>query len=633
MGQRIRHLEFYGYPDQNVFTSLGSVDLSEIEKINREQDEEISEISGATKDKADLELVNELSAKTDAFIALQGEINEQFAEAISGNTERILALEEYDTEVADKINEIISGITTLDEDVEILSGDVETLKNQMVIVSGNTEAIESLSGTIDDLQDILDGKLDKDEAEETYAKKENVYTKEECDEKFLTEHQSLSAITDDINALSGAIDTIQEEIDNIPSIDTSKFALKTDLNALSGSFSTYSASTDNKIYSMEGEISAITDDISSVNRRINTINGDIEYISNELNNKIGRREFSAFTNDVEDELYQLKTKKADKEELYELSGNVSTLRGDLEQEIANRESADTRLQESIDAVDAKTDSAFTVIREVIGTVDALDDRLDQEILDRINGDITLIGESADTVNADTIWGAKNYATSQKTQAIATANEYTDEKFSSIETEIANKFDEINTELGKKADITYVNEVVDDKVGTLADDVYDRLSAETRDRQATDSELQREIDDLNDIVYSGWSADTQHIYNRLNVITTYDGDSVDNYVNTGNGVLDVLHREFHQLEEEIGIVVNPTLERKNLYETAFGQYNVSNTGNRPEDRTTFSVGIGTSEEDRKNAIEIREDGTVYMWVEGDFLNINDLLSMLAHETYN
>jgi len=45
-----------------------------------------------------------------------------------------------------------------------------------------------------------------------------------------------------------------------------------------------------------------------------------------------------------------------------------------------------------------------------------------------------------------------------------------------------------------------------------------------------------------------------------------------------------------------------------------------------------VGNGTSDEDRKNAIEIRKDGTVYMWVEGEYMNINRLLAMLAHEIY-
>ena len=47
---------------------------------------------------------------------------------------------------------------------------------------------------------------------------------------------------------------------------------------------------------------------------------------------------------------------------------------------------------------------------------------------------------------------------------------------------------------------------------------------------------------------------------------------------------------------------------------------------------FATKIGTSDIDRKNAIEARRDGSVYMWIEGEYMKINDLLAMLAHETY-
>lgn len=630
MGKRIRHLEFYGFPDQNVFTTIGSVDLSEIEKINQEQDEEISEISGATKGKADLSLVNEVSAKTDAFIGLQRDINEHFAEAISANTERITALEEYDEEVADKINEVISSITAIDDDIETLSGDVEELRDMVIGGSGATEAIEALSGAVEDLQDTVNGKLDKDEAEETYAKKEDVYTKEETDELL---DASLSGITDDIEYLSGMVDTLQEEIDNLPTIDTDKFALKTDLNELSGSFATYSAATDESINDIEESISSITSDISTINGKITSIEGDIEDINTELGKKLDKTTFTDFASDVEDMFNVIEREKATKEELSAVSGSVSQLRTDLQTETTNREEADADLLDAINAVDAKADTIVESVASVSGAVDSLSDRLDQEIQDRIDGDIALIGTSSDTMSDDTIWGAKKYAVYQRTSGVQEAKVYTDEKFSGIETYIDNELDRIDTDVAKKADKTYVDEVVNDKVDELRDDLTNSLNSETIERRNTDSYLQSEIDEINDLIYSGWSADTQEIYNRLNVITTYSGDSPDHYVNTGNGVLDVLHREFHELEDEIGIVTNPTLQRNNEYESAFGTYNISHTGELDSEKTIFSVGIGTSDDNRKNAIEIMKDGTLYLWVEGEYMNVNDLLSMLAHETYN
>ena len=734
MGKRIRHLEFYGYPDQNVFTSLGSVDLSEINKINQEQDEEISELSGATKGKADLYIVNELSAKTDTFINLQGEINNNLASAISGNTERIAALEQYDEEMTDTINDIISNMTSLDDDVDALSGEVETLKGLIVDASAVTESIDALSGAIDDLRDVVDGKLDKTEAEETYAKKVDVYTKEECDEKFLTEHQSLSSITEDIEALSGSIDTLQEEIDAIPIIDESKFALKVDLEELSGTFETYTASTDGKFDSIEDEISAISGDVSNLSNRVNAIDDNIEEINVELSKKVDKRVFSAFTSDVEDALDLLNRNKADKTELRELSGTVQQLQSDLQQEVTDRENADNTLQGNIDTVDGKVYTLSGEISDISDAIDDLGDRLDQEIRDRKAGDIALIGTSADSMNADTIWGAKKYAVNQRTIAITSAITYTDEKYSDIESEIANKFDEINTKLAKKASKKYVNDTVDDKVGELKDDLTNQLEIEEGTRKNVDAHLQSEIDDLNDFIYSGWSADTQHIYNRLNVITTYTGDSVDHYTNDGNGVLDVLHREFHEFEQHAGaikeirvedgnlIIVyytkegekeavvpvgelidlsdyytkeetdekiankvdtsafteavddlngkidaeiaratsaeteleesisattsaldalinrlgytdNETLQRNGEREVAFGQYNISNTSEDASGKTIFSVGNGTDDANRSNAIEIRENGDVYMWVEGDFMNVNRLLAQIAHEIYD
>ena len=59
--QFIRHLEFYGYPDQNVYTSescCGSVDLSEIIAKNKQQDKEIKCLTHEKADKKDLDALS-----------------------------------------------------------------------------------------------------------------------------------------------------------------------------------------------------------------------------------------------------------------------------------------------------------------------------------------------------------------------------------------------------------------------------------------------------------------------------------------------------------------------------------------------------------------------------------------------
>ena len=89
----------------------------------------------------------------------------------------------------------------------------------------------------------------------------------------------------------------------------------------------------------------------------------------------------------------------------------------------------------------------------------------------------------------------------------------------------------------------------------------------------------------------------------------------------------------ELIEALGYTNNETLVKNNEHEVAFGTYNVSNTSEQASGQTIFSIGNGTSDANRSNALEIRKDGSIYMWVEGDFMPINDLLGMLAHETYD
>lgn len=65
---------------------------------------------------------------------------------------------------------------------------------------------------------------------------------------------------------------------------------------------------------------------------------------------------------------------------------------------------------------------------------------------------------------------------------------------------------------------------------------------------------------------------------------------------------------------------------NKGEHACGRYNVSNTGNNDADKTMFSVGIGNNT--RKNGLEVRENGDVYMWVGGEYTNINPYIAYIG-----
>ena len=94
--------------------------------------------------------------------------------------------------------------------------------------------------------------------------------------------------------------------------------------------------------------------------------------------------------------------------------------------------------------------------------------------------------------------------------------------------------------------------------------------------------------------------------------------------------------------EGSIRTNDTLNARNKNEVAVGSYNLSlqsgetfndgtQTAATATSNTVFSVGIGNDPRNRKNALEVRDDGTIWMWVEDQFMNVTDLLGQIAHET--
>jgi hypothetical protein len=91
---------------------------------------------------------------------------------------------------------------------------------------------------------------------------------------------------------------------------------------------------------------------------------------------------------------------------------------------------------------------------------------------------------------------------------------------------------------------------------------------------------------------------------------------------------------NELIEKLGYTDNDTLNRNNGgSEVAFGKYNISTQSDDPAKKTLFSIGNGTDDANRSNALEVKQNGDVYMWVEGEFMNINVILAQIAHEVFD
>ncbi len=89
----------------------------------------------------------------------------------------------------------------------------------------------------------------------------------------------------------------------------------------------------------------------------------------------------------------------------------------------------------------------------------------------------------------------------------------------------------------------------------------------------------------------------------------------------------------ELIEKLGYKDNDTLVTTNEHEVAFGEYNISNTSEEASGQTIFSIGNGTSDANRSNAVDVRKNGDVYLLIEGEMMNINLLLGQIAHEVYD
>lgn len=133
------------------------------------------------------------------------------------------------------------------------------------------------------------------------------------------------------------------------------------------------------------------------------------------------------------------------------------------------------------------------------------------------------------------------------------------------------------------------------------------------------------------------SDLSDIYTGGNGIEISEEDVISLKVDgTGDFVtLDENGLSFSGLNESLTDVINKVgaispgsgLVITNQGEVAFGNYNISTQG-----ETLFSIGNGTSDENRSNALEVKADGGVYILIEGEMMNINQLLAQIAHETY-
>ena len=590
--QFIRHLEFYGFPDQNGYSSdINPVDLSDIIEKNKEQDKEIADLEGEKADKKDLV---ELSGTVDTLISAQTDFNNTVVETLTGISADIDTLKNVDNEFATQLSALTEGVNSLNEEFENFSGET-------------SESIAALTADVAALN----------EKSDTYALKENTYTKQEVDDLisggvsgYATEEWVLAQgylnqeTADGRYAQKETVDALSDRLND------SVLDLQTKIYTVSGDLGTYKTTNDARMGTLETnfatldgkvnrEIDQISGDVASfdnrirknttdiadlaevVNRKANksdldNLSSTVGTLASALDGKVNITEYDTYKSRIAQQFNDMDNVKADKSSVVAAMSEIEAVDGKVAQEKTDRIAADALLQGLIDNLEAEIIDIKEGDVHEDERIDALEDGLAQEIADRTQGDLNLIGSTSDTKNDDTIWGAKRFAQDQKGIAISEAATYTNEEIAGIRNEFEEDFENIERDLTAKADTTYVDASKNELRDTLEEEFNTAIEAEKTRAQVQETQLNAKVN-LNTADIRENDTKITNLTTKVKCITAWEGNDPAQYDDSGNGILDVLHREFHEFASTAGSIRSVRIEDGNLiitYITPTGDYEVS-----------------------------------------------------------
>jgi len=627
----------------NEISGLTGDISSLIEKVDSIEDnvEKVFRVLGTEEEDPSIDERIDSKADLDEFNDLENEVGELevSVNTISGDLDTVKDTVE---ENKNRLDEHDSEIESINDKIDTLSGDTELLTENLNELSGivenNETSIEKItSGLPENVKEayILTNKLGEQLGEQI-----NIYENSSIETIEFVHEDDQGHHGDFLKIVY--INTSGEE--NIVYIDISEIIIETE-------FADGLEVNDSKV---SVKIDPTSDEYLTVSPNGVKLSGISEVIAELIN--VDTQQWSAITqNRQELEAVDTQLWSAISDEISARERTDAEIGHSLEQEILSRISADTALNTKIEteaseriagdsAISASIDTKITEERErAIVAETNLGNRIDAEERNRHSEDERIEGllnqEITDRTNADTSLRNEllTKISSVSGEIAANTNAIAQER-----TERMREDDSINSEISSIKSVYAKKEYVDSK------DIETRIaavnSATTLANEYSDlknsyleAELKLYCDSGHTQLQTAISENTTKI-NAISSLKGVSGTDISNYDDTGNGILDVLHKEFHQYKGET-IHKAKGAQIRNEDEIAIGRYNISNKEvdqisgmDIPSGCTIFSIGIGTSDSVRKNALEVRQDGSVYMWVEGEYVCINNLLGALTHETY-
>lgn len=295
---------------------------------------------------------------------------------------------------------------------------------------------------------------------------------------------------------------------------------------------------------------AITDDINALSAQVLTNKDNISRCADEIRQRATIQQLNDARAELQNEIDDLAANKADKTYADAISAAVQSVDAKVDAEKAEREDEDRHLNRRVDELTDRVVSAETTVRSYDVRITANADAIAQEIQDRQDADNALIGREDDPSTGNTIWAAKNKADEIYNYAVSAANTYTDAKYD----DLYGQFDELSaktdTELSKFAKKDYVDRRFNDVKTVLRSEIVTGVESAMTYTDDEIAKLDINIQELDDFVrhpVSGLSVTVNKNSTILNAFTAWDGEG--EYTDEGNGIIDVMHREIHEINPE------------------------------------------------------------------------------------
>lgn len=274
----------YGYRDQNNYRTMSSSTLSDIdnlEKTNSEQDKSISSLSELMNSKADINDIINLNDSLNLFVSKQNKINKVLGEGLNTIGDKFNILSNNITNVSEKLSELSSKVSSNTENGNKYDNKIEKLSEKHnEDTTMLNDKISSLNESKENLSNAINSKLSSDDAASIYAKKNDVYTKDEInafenasDDKFASKEWVLEKkyiSSDEADSKYASVDSVNKVKDDIEAF---KDGMTIQYNGIMQGVIDFQTNTSNRIDTINARLDTFKTMIDKLSDKISKIQG------------------------------------------------------------------------------------------------------------------------------------------------------------------------------------------------------------------------------------------------------------------------------------------------------------------------------------------------------------------------